>query len=758
MTRKDKKNIVLVKRILLTLSLFIFITFSCVFVTIGIFYNKYTLDIDQLTSINNGVKVSSANATDTNICNTDRSLASIETLPDYVAKAFIDTEDKRFYTHNGYDLARIVKASMVNLTTRSKTQGASTISQQLIKNALLSNEKTYDRKIEEIILSIKMEKQFSKDEILEMYLNTIYFGANSYGIENASRVYFAKSAKDLTLNEACCLAGIIKSPKTYSPRLNYEKSTERRNFVAYSLLKNNDISIDEYNEVVSSEIKLADIGANEQSYEEMAILEACSLLHITERELINREYEIITFKDDTLQNEVVDINNTLIANSKETTNSPLDSLSVVLDNEGKVLAYYENSYYNLHNMKRQPASTLKPLAVYLPCIIHNILSPASLILDDEIDYDGFSPNNADNQFHGYVSTRYALSHSLNIPAVKALDYVGLKKSKEILTDLGINVTNADMNLGLALGSMQNGVKLLDLVSAYSVLANQGEYKGVSFVSQILDKNGKIVYSFDNFSEKVFSEEDCFLVTDMLKDTAKDGTAKRLSSLNLPIASKTGTASNGTNNTDLYNISYSTQHTLMTWVSNLQSNILPKSLHSSVEPTEINKSILKYLYKDTKPSDFKVPSGVRRYAFDTLEAAENHRIVTPTTSSERYISYDYFKDNMRPSPISSSQQDISQSDFNVQLDKHGAILTFSAKKNQTYNVIKVADGEKYILTQIREKSGNISLTDSDVFNYKEITYNLQCNDLTLSECKIKPKDYLVNYLNQEILLNKKKWFV
>ena len=549
------------KRFFLVLSILISVLFLSFTFLVLFLFNRYQLDINRLTSLNNGIKVYSASGNDNTLYNTNRSIIEIEALPDYVKNAFIDIEDKRFYSHNGYDLKRIVKSALVNITSKSKSQGASTISQQLIKNALLTNDKTYSRKIEEIVLSIKMEKEFSKDEILEMYLNTIYFGSNAYGIENASKTYFNKSAKDLTLNEACCLAGLIKSPGKYSPKSNYSNAIERKNLVAKNMLNYGSISQEEYKEVLNSNIVVYDIKENDNSYEEEAIFEACSLLNMSERELINRNYQIITFKQDDLQNAVVKANNEIIETAEQNTNSSLDSLSVVVNNDGHVLAYYSNSNYNLHNLTRQPASTLKPLAVYLPCFEHNILSPASLILDDEINYNGFSPKNADNTFHGYVSCRNALSNSMNIPAVKALDYLGVKNAKEMLTNLGINITNSDLNLSLSLGALNYGVNLLDLLAAYVAIASEGYYSNLCFVNKILDENGKVIYSHENFKTKVADAGSCFLITDILKDCATIGTAKRLASLNLPIASKTGTASSKVGNTDLYNIAYSTEHTM-----------------------------------------------------------------------------------------------------------------------------------------------------------------------------------------------------
>ena len=721
-------------------------------IAVGVVYNKYKLDVDALTTLNNGVKVYSLNGEQTSLCNTNRSIVEIESLPKYVLNAFIDTEDKRFYSHSGFDILRIVKASFVNIKNGSKSQGASTISQQLIKNALLTNEKTYSRKIKELVLAHKMEKMFNKDEILEMYLNTIYFGSNAYGIENASQIYFNKSAKDLTLNETCALAGIIKSPAKYSPRTNIENCIERKNLVAKFMLDAGDITENEYNEVINSDIVVVDNSEFDFSYEEEAIIEACRLLNLTERELINKEYEIITFKDNELQKQVIEANNSVISASKSATNSNLDSVTILTNLDGHIQAYYVNSLYNLHNMKRQPASTLKPLAVYLPCIIHNILTPATQILDEPIDYNGYSPNNADNKFRGYVSTREAVSTSLNIPAVKALDYVGTLKAKETLSNLGINIDDSDLNLSLALGSTKNGVSLIDLLTAYVTIANYGTYRPLSFVSKILDKDKNVIYSHEDYSNKVFSDEDCFLLTDMLKDTAKTGSAKRLNSLNMPIASKTGTASNGEKNTDLYNVSYTTEHALISWISNIKDNSLPKNLRSSVEATEINKQILSSIYELNKPKDFVIPENVKLMPYDRVEAENNHRIVSPSSNLERYITYDYFK-LANPPKENNINNNIG---LTSELSKSGAKISFTALKTKEYTVIKRTDKDE-ILSQIKDVSKVIELTDKDVFNFEEITYIVKSDDL-YEEITIRPKDYLINLLNNEILNGKRKWYV
>ncbi|MBE7076811.1 MAG: hypothetical protein E7374_02840 [Clostridiales bacterium] len=742
-TRKSK-----LKKVLLTFSIIIVSLFALISIITAVFYNKYSLDVDKLTSYNNGVIVVSENSNENSLFNTTRSIIEIESLPNYVSNAFVAIEDKRFYSHNGFDFLRILKAGFINFTSNSKQQGASTISQQLVKNALLTNEKTYARKVKELVLAHKMEKKFSKKEILEMYLNTIYFGSNAYGIENASLVYFNKSAKDLTLNEACTLAGLIKSPAYYSPINNYENCIKRRNLVAKEMLKQKFINKTDYNNLINSDITLSFSHNHNNSYEQVAIHEACSLLNMSERELINAKYKIITYKDENLQNQI-------ISSSNQVKDRNLDSLSVVLSNEGHVLAYYSNSYYNLHNLQRQPASTLKPLAVYLPCIEENLLSPATKILDEEINYSGYSPKNADGNYHGYVSVRDSLAYSHNIPSVKALDYVGLKKAKETLTKFDIHLNNSDLNLALALGSTKNGVNLLNLAKAYSILANQGTTHGLTFVKKIETNEGLVIYENKGYSEKLFNEEDCFLVNDMLKTCAEKGSAKRLSSLNLPVCSKTGTASVNEKNTDLYNIAYTSEHTVLTWIANLKDKFLPNDMKSSNEPTQINYEILSYLYKSNKPKDFAVPESVSKLPFDLNEYETNNLVVSPSSDLDRYTLYDYFKTS-NPPPQNTQKSE----NLNVILSENGALISFETKKYNSYKLIKTANNKSSDLLKLSNTNEQISYLDENVFKYETINYKLidSNKDIILSECTIKPKEYLIGLLDSKINSAKKKWYV
>lgn len=737
------------KSVLLYISIFLLFLFVVLLALTTYFFNKYTLDKTKLTSINNGVAISSTFKDENGLYNTSRTIVNLESLPKYVPDAFVSIEDKRFYSHNGYDIKRIFKAGFINLKSKNKSQGASTISQQLIKNALLSNKKTYSRKVEEIVLAIKMEKEFSKQKILEMYLNTIYFGSNAYGIENASHIYFDKSAKDLTLNEACCLAGIIKSPYNYSPKHNYENAMQRKNLVAKQMRDQGFISQKEFEEVVSCPISVENDINFDYSYESEVIQQASSLLNLNEREIINNDYKIISYKDDNLQNKVAEYTKDVL---NEFPNS--DSLTIVLNNDGKVVSFYSNSSYNLHNVRCQVASTLKPLAVYLPCIQHNILTPVSQIVDEPIDYSGFSPKNADNTFHGVVSSRYSIAKSLNIPAVKLLDCLGIEKSNQALRSLGINISKEDKNLSLALGATKNGVKLLDLLSAYSTIANMGVFHAPTFIEKILDKNGKTIYIDQDYSETVLKSEDCFLLTDMLKDSSTYGTAKRFKELNIPVASKTGTASLSQKNTDILNVCYTTKHTILTWISNIKDKYLNENMLSSVQPTEINKKILAYLYSKEKPADFVVPSNIKYLPYNTIELKNNKKIVAPYIGlQERFVQYDYFKsDNVPVEHIENNDDKLK-----VEIDKYGANICFNVNENDSYRLFKVSSsGTDTIEISV---SGNVfHYQDKNIFEHDEITYYYTRNNIKSNSITIRPKDFLITLLNNEIANGKKKWSV
>jgi len=549
-------------------------------------------------------------------------------MPPYTYQAFISIEDKNFYKHHGINPLRILSATFTNLKNKSFSQGASTISQQLIKNTHLSSEKTIKRKIKEIILTKKMEKTLSKEDILESYLNVIYFGNNCYGITEASEYYFSKSPQKLTLTESATLAGLIKSPSKYSPIIHPDICQKRRNLVLSEMLKDKKITEEDYEKASKSELILSLSNTNDNrlnNYSESAIDEAMQILHLPAKQIALAGLKIHTYQDKNLQK-----------NLEQNLSNQLDSsdyAGIVLDNKSHgITAYSGKSAYKILDAKRQPGSCIKPLLVYAPALNEDIISPETQILDEKLSIGDYSPENIGGKYNGYVSVKSALSRSINIPAVKVLSYVGINKAKKYAESMGIKFDKKDDSYALALGGMTYGVSIKDLTSAYSTFANQGNYADSKFISFITDKNGKVIYRHIPFEKSVLRKDTCYLMTEMLKETAKNGTAKKLSTLGIEVASKTGTVGKkGSNqNLDAWNISYTPEITCGIWVGNLDNT--PINIAGGNQPTQIVKNLL----ENRKNIPFEKPNEIVEKEIDLKELEENHivRLATPYTP-ERY---------------------------------------------------------------------------------------------------------------------------
>lgn len=751
-----------IKRIFLGLLIALFVICSSAIIFFVVSYNSATLDINKLTDTSSGVKVyalSSIEKDQTCSYNTDRKIINISELNDYTIHAFIDIEDKRFYSHSGYDLMRIAKSMLVNLQAGEKQQGASTITQQLIKNTLLSNEKTYKRKFNEILLAIKTEKAFSKEEILNMYLNSIYFGSNAYGIESASQIFFGKSAKDLTINESAILAGVIKSPKHFSPKTNKEACFKRKNLVLNQMYKYGHLSREEYQTNTNLDIDcVLNSNSYDNSYHQQAILEACKILNIDEKELIREDYQIVTYLDQNLQNHL----DTILSSN----NYDCDKLSIVANSNGEVLAYSGQSLYDLSNLKRAPASTLKPLAVYLPAIENNLIYPCTPINDEKTDFNGYSPRNVNDKYHGWVSARYALANSLNVPAVKVLEYLTPEKSYDFLSKLGLDLDEKDKTLSLSLGGLTNGVQLIDLLQSYTVLQDYGKVTKLKFIDKILDKYNRVVYQNKTEKVDICSAESAYLVTDMLKDTSRIGNTKQLSALNIDIASKTGTNFVKEHTLDLYNISYTPQISVITWLGDVANNGL--EITSSYNATNINKEIFEYLQNTIEFTDFEKPNNIIEQEIDLIEYEVNNKVVLANDATpDRYKKVEIFKSSFIPLE-SGDTYSSPNLDFTTTITDYGTKINVFTNEIYEYQIIKITNNYEEIIAKISEKNGNTEITDEKIFSYDKIDYKIRAkhrfiNATYLSENQtIYPKDYLFSKLNNnEIIYNvntKTRWYV
>lgn len=659
----------------------------------------------------------------------NKQYANIENLSDTTKNAFISIEDKSFYSHSGVNYKRMVKALINDVKARKLKEGASTITQQLVKNTQLTSDKTVERKIKEIALAQKLEKRYSKDEILEKYLNIIYFGNNCYGIESASNYYFSKSAKDLSSSEAATLAAIIKSPAKYSPTKNPDNCLKRRNLVLSEMYKDNFIQADEYNLAINKPLSLT---INEKpknklnSYSQSAIDEAVSILKIPAKKIALKGYKIYTYQDQEKQN--------ALTNAIDIEGLDCNSAAVVIDNNNHtVQAYVGSSNYKILDAKRQPGSCIKPVLVYAPALNEDIIYPCTPLLDEKTTISDYTPKNIGDVYRGYISAREALSKSINIPSVKVLSYVGIDKAKSYAEDMGFVFDEKDDSYSLALGGMTYGVNLVQLASSYSTFANGGKFAPAKFVSFITDKNNKLVYVNKPHEKQVLREDASYLITDMLKTCAKSGTAKKLASLNKEIAAKTGTVgkSNSKQNLDAWNVSYTKDQTICVWLGNLDNS--PISYAGGNQPTEIAR---RYFSQVEDNSHFSVPSSIVEKDIDATELYENHRIVLAGNSTpERYTQKELFSRFNLPTDISNKFVNMEKQSFKGTVNGSNAEIEFEAKNYITYvfksngKTLKEISGlnsKQKVILPLKNQKQTISIDyyitiNPDVNESEEITF-------------------------------------
>lgn len=670
--------------------------------------------------------------------------ASIDSIPQHTKDAFISIEDKNFYQHHGLNYKRIAKAAVNNLKSRSLKEGGSTITQQLVKNSYLSSEKTFKRKIKEVAIAKNIEKNYDKEKILEFYLNKIYFGNNCYGIESASNYYFSKSAKDLTLEESCTLAGIIKSPARYSPIKNYDNCLKRRNLVLSQMKEDNKIDVQTFNITQSKPINL-NLNTEKinrlNSYSQASLDEAEEILGLPARQIAIKGYKIYTYQNPEKQ--------IALENALKSQEIQSDSAGIVIDNDkSSITAFIGNSNYKILECKRQPGSCIKPILVYSPALNEDIVYPCTQILDEKITINEYTPKNVGNVYHGYVSVRDSLSKSINIPAVKVLSYVGIDKAKIYANEMGIDFDENDDSYTLALGGMTYGVNIKDLAGAYTTFANNGVYKTPKFISFITDSNNKLVYINKTEGKKVLREDSSYLMTDMLKTCAESGTAKKLSELNCEIASKTGTVGkpNSKENLDAWNISYTKDQTIGVWLGNLDNQAI--SYSGGNQPTEIVKNYFKTINDN---SNFDKPNSIVERNIDSLEISENHRVVLSNKyMPERYQQSEIFSVFNLPNDVSNKFTDIEKVKVESKVENNQAILTFDAKEYQTYEFIcndriieKISgeNGETEVKIQLTENRQEI-----EIKNYYSLSPEIS------QEQKI---SFIKNNTNKR---TNKKWYI
>ena len=590
----------------------------------------------------------------------DRTWVSISELQPSTVYAFISAEDARFFEHEGVDVIRIAGAIVADIKAGSYVQGASTISQQLIKLSHLTSEKTISRKAEEAALAYEMERQYSKEDILEMYLNYVYFGGGYYGIEAAAEGYFGVHASDLTLDQSAMLAGILKSPSGYAPHINYAASINRRNNILRLMRDYGYITDDEKKQASAGRPTILHDKNEEYSgyYTDAVTKSAAALMGITVDELIRGGYNIYSAMDSDIQHYCEE----MFKNGELFPAEDSEAAIVVLEpSTGMVVAMVGGrsytggiSFNRATDIRRQPGSVIKPVIAYAPAFEYLNYTAADMILDEETTFADYTPSNYGNKYYGWVTVREAVTKSLNVPAVKTLSAVGVYRAKDFAKRCGIEFDDKDDSLALALGGFTYGVSPLQIAGAYSCFASGGIYNTPTLIKKITDRNGLTVYEYRQDSRRVMSEANAYILTSMLKSVVTEGTGHRLNTLDIPIAGKTGTVGLANGNRDAWMAGYTPEYTAVVWqgYDSDRLGLLPSSATGGTYPALMLYELFNHIYPDGRSGDFEKPESVKQYSIDAKTLKKQHKVVLAnamTPQSSRVT--EYFTEETAPEDVS-----------------------------------------------------------------------------------------------------------
>lgn len=590
----------------------------------------------------------------------DRTWVSISELQPSTVYAFISAEDARFFEHEGVDVIRIAGAVVADIKAGSYVQGASTISQQLIKLSHLTSEKTISRKAEEAALAYEMERQYSKEDILEMYLNYVYFGGGYYGIEAAAKGYFGVHASDLTLDQSAMLAGILKSPSGYAPHINYAASINRRNNILRLMRDYGYITDDEKKQASARRPTILHDKNEEYSgyYTDAVTKSAAALMGITVDELIRGGYSIYSAMDSDIQHYCEE----MFKNGELFPAEDSEAAIVVLEpSTGMVVAMVGGrsytggiSFNRATDIRRQPGSVIKPVIAYAPAFEYLNYTAADMILDEETTFADYTPSNYGNKYYGWVTVREAVTKSLNVPAVKTLSAVGVYRAKDFAKRCGIEFDDKDDSLALALGGFTYGVSPLQIAGAYSCFASGGIYNTPTLIKKITDRNGLTVYEYRQDNRRVMSEANAYILTSMLKSVVTEGTGHRLNTLDIPIAGKTGTVGLANGNRDAWMAGYTPEYTAVVWqgYDSDRLGLLPSSATGGTYPALMLYELFNHIYPDGRSGDFEKPESVKQYSIDAKTLKKQHKAVLAnamTPQSSRVT--EYFTEETAPEDVS-----------------------------------------------------------------------------------------------------------
>ncbi len=584
-------------------------------------------------------------------------------IPDIAKEAAIAIEDERFYKHRGVDIKRTAGAVIgwvqSKITGKSPSYGGSTITQQVIKNITNEKDKTVTRKIKEMMRAIAFEKRFTKDEILTMYLNIVYFGNQCYGIEPASQIYFSKNAGDLTLPQAAMIVGTTQAPSRFDPFRKPDDALAKRNTVLMKMHELGKISQEEYDEASASPLgvntKYKAMHSRVYSYfVDQVINDVINDLQsekgyseqFATQQVFSGGLKIYTTMDSKIQSAIEEVY-TNTANFPGASRGIQSSMVIIDPKTGQIKGLAggigtktESRGLNRATQStRQPGSSIKPIAVYAPALETGKITAATVVKDEKITIGDWSPKNSYSGFKGNMSIRKAIEISANIPAVKTLQSSGIGNAFDFMTNKMhfSTLTDSDKNLSaLALGGMTKGVSTKEMAAAYSIFPNKGVYIEPHTYTKVIDSTGKVLLEKNPEETKVLSEANAFIMTDFLKDVVNGsaGTGRNARLSNMATYGKTGTSND---NNDKWFCGFTAYYTGAVWYG-YDSN---RSVGSSNVATQIWKKVMQKVHDGYDNVKIEAPSSVT-----AVSLCQN----TGKLSSEgcSYAKTDYFAKSTLPS--------------------------------------------------------------------------------------------------------------
>lgn len=601
---------------------------------------------------------------------------SIDKVPVSVREAIIAVEDRRFYDHQGVDLRAILRALTRDLQAGDFSEGGSTITQQLAKNLFLPSDKTIGRKLKEAGYAFKIESDLTKDQIMEAYLNYIYFGEGRWGIQNAASFYFGKNVEDLNLEEGAMLAGLLKAPSIYSPLKSMDKALERRNIVLSLMNEQEYISESEYLKAKELPIILnngleGELSGNYASYVDYVIEEALSSYGFTEDEILGSGLQIYTQMDQSVQKAAEDVYNDDSFFPPDKPSQIVQSGIVIVDHANGgirgLVGYRGESLFRQFNhasqLKRQPGSSFKPLSVYGPALEKGY-TPYSKLYDGPLNIEGYQPLNWDYQNRGSVTMQEAIENSWNIPAVWLLNEIGLDAGIDFAERVGIPLGNDDHNLSLALGALTNGISPLQMAQAYSSFANLGVMNKAYAITKITTYDGEVLIQAKPEAIIVTDPRTAYTMTLLLKNVVDNGTGKN-AAIGRPTAGKTGSVelpptkefegvAKGVK--DVWFVGYTPELTAAVWMGYDKTDREHYlTISGGSGPAVVFREVLSRALLDKPVVKFKIPPG---YQFEKMfppkskekededddkdEDQEDNKSYRDDSFLNRFIDRDFFK--------------------------------------------------------------------------------------------------------------------